>query len=336
MTEQAQDQNINDSYVDYYKGAVSDHFDGTHFFNPWNPMPKKGFLDILKWRLRGKRADWPDFVPIKQGTKPDTHSSAMKVTYIGHASFLVQVGGINILLDPVFSERASPFGFMGPKRVTNPAFPLESLPDIHAVFISHNHYDHMDMASLSWLANNKKPHFYTPLGNPRLIKLVTGKHPLSTLDWHDRVEIGAGVSLTLTPSQHWSRRSLSDTNRDLWGGCLLQNESQTLYFAGDTGFHHHLFEDFYKRYGAPDLALLPIGAYEPRWFMAYSHMNPEDALKAHHIIKAKKSIGYHFEVFQLTDEAFEAPRQKTLRLLQAYKIAEQDFLVPTIGQHAYA
>jgi len=335
MTEQSTSKNISETYDDYYKGAVSDHFDGTQFFNPWNPKPKKGLWDVLKWRMEGNRADWPDFVDIPEKPAPEPVSDALKVTYIGHASFLLQVKGKNILIDPVFSMRASPFGFAGPKRVTNPAFSMESLPDIHAVFVSHNHYDHMDLASLSWLASNKKPHFYTPLGNPRLIKLVAGDQPITAMDWHDRADLGDGVSLTLTPSQHWSRRSFSDTNRDLWGGCVVESGGHCVYFAGDTGFHSHVFEDIHKRHGAPDIALLPIGAYAPRWFMAYAHMNPEDAISAHKILKAKKSMGFHFEVFQLTDEGFDDPRKRTVQMLDIHKIADNQFLIPAIGDHLF-
>lgn len=332
MTEDPRTVNIDESYDDYYKGPKSDHFDGEKFFNPWNPRPKKGLWDVLKWRMEGGRAEWPDVVENIPKPAPEATSNALKVTYIGHASFLVQVSGKNILIDPVFSERASPFSAIGPKRVTKPPFTMELLPDIHAVFVSHNHYDHMDLSSLSWLAANRSPHFYTPLGNPRLIKPVIGQQPITALDWHESADLGNGVSLAVTPSQHWSRRGFNDTNRDLWGGCFVTSKGGSVYYTGDSGFHEKLFKDIHKRHGAPDIALLPIGAYEPRWFMAYSHMNPEEAVKIHKILQPRKSVGFHFEVFQLTDEAFDAPRKHTTEQMAKHGIKGNDFIIPITGE----
>ena len=331
MTEAPKTANIDDAYDDYYAGPKSDHFDGEKFFNPWNPRPKKGLLDVFKWRMTGERAEWPDFVETKGAIPAKPESQDIHVTYIGHASFLVQANGQNILIDPVFSDRASPFSAIGPKRVTKPAFTLDDLPDIHAVFVSHNHYDHMDLPSLAWLAGNGKPHFYTPLGNPRLIKPVAGDCAITALDWHDTAALGDNLSITLTPAQHWSRRGLNDINRDLWGGCFIKSASQSLFYMGDSGFHAGLFEDIQKKHGSPDIALLPIGAYEPRWFMAYSHMNPDEALAVHGILKPKKSMGFHFEAFQLTDEAFDAPRTHTQKSMVQKKIAAAEFHIPYPG-----
>ncbi len=324
--------NIDESYKAYYAGPVSDHFDGTEFYNPWGKRPKKGLWDVFKWRMQGTRSEWPESAENPPRPALIERSETLKVTYIGHASFLVQVDNINILVDPVFSERCSPFTGYGPKRVRPPFVPLEKLPKIDFVFVSHNHYDHLDLASLSWLARNHKPMILTPLGNTRIIQPCADGCTLLALDWHQAAKLGKDISLTLTPAQHWSRRGLNDTSRDLWGGFFLKTPNgQSLYYSGDSGFHKGMFEDIKKRHGAPDIALLPLGAYEPRWFMKYSHMNPEEAVETYQTLGAKQAMGFHFETFQLTDEPFEAPRTSTESLLKKNNIRGQDFIIPYPG-----
>ena len=324
--------NIDETYLDYYAGEKSDHFDGTRFFNPWNPNGKKGFLDLLKWKFNGNRAEWPEKVE-NAGRPPIVPSSEdLRVTYIGHATFLVQAGGMGLLIDPVFSDRASPFSAIGPKRVRKPFIGWSQLPKIDYVFISHNHYDHLDQPSIGWLARNHKPVFITPLGNTRLIKPCVEYCSMIALDWHQSTSIGNGMTLSLTPAQHWSRRGINDINRDLWGGLFLKTKTGTgLYYSADTGFDKGLFQSIRDRNGIPDLALLPIGAYEPRWFMKYSHMNPDDTLQAYKILGARAGMAFHHETFHLSDEAFDMPRRHTLAVLERYGIAEKDFLVPVPG-----
>jgi len=225
MTEEDRTVNIDDTYDNFYKGPVSDHFDGEKFFNPWNPRPKKGLREVLKWRMESERGEWPQTpIPLPATTPPPATSNDLRVTYIGHASFLVQIGGKNILIDPVFSDRASPFAFIGPKRIAPPALSLENLPKIDAVFVSHNHYDHMDLPSLAALSGAHSPHFYTPLGNPRLIRPVVGQSDITAMDWHDVADLGGDISITLVPAQHWSRRGMNDISKDLWGGCIIKSK----------------------------------------------------------------------------------------------------------------
>lgn len=327
---------IKESLKNYYAGPKSDHFDGQYFFNDWGQRAHKSMWDVLKWRLQGGRSVWPAWVQNPPRPAPEETSDALKVTYIGHATFLVQAGGVNLLVDPVFSNRASPFTKMGPKRVRAPFVPLEKLPKIDFVFVSHNHYDHMDLASLSWLATHHKPTLITPLGNARIMKPWVQDCGIISLDWHQQTDLGA-MSLYLTPSQHWSRRGYNDINRDLWGGFFLKTaKGESLYYCGDSGFFAELFDNIRTRHGAPDIALLPIGAYEPRWFMQYAHMNPEDAINAYHILGAHKGMGYHFETFQLTDEAFDAPRTAMENLLYKHDIKGQDFIIPYPGNHIMA
>ncbi len=324
---------IDESYLRYYTGPRSDHFNGETFFNAWNPLPKKGLWDVLKWRMQGGRAEWPEKVEMpERPALTDTHTEGFKVTYIGHATILVQSYGINLLIDPVFSERCSPFSAIGPKRVSPPFVSLVKLPKIDFVFVSHNHYDHLDQSSLSWLARNRKPLFITPLGNTRLIAPCGDGCRIAALDWHQSISLGDKLSLHLTPAQHWSRRGFNDINRDLWGGCFIKSDvGKSVFYSSDSGYDKTLFATIRQKYGAPDIALLPLGAYEPRWFMKYSHMNPAESVRLHQIIGAKKSMGFHFETFQLTDEAFDAPRKALAAALASAKIKSEDFLAPYPG-----
>ncbi len=323
--------NIDDYYKVYYKGPVSDHFDGKVFYNPWAVRPHKSFVDVLKWRIQGTRSQSPGWIENPPRPALTDRSDGMKVTYIGHATLLLQIDGVNILTDPVFSDRASPFANIGPKRIRAPFVSLDKLPKIDFIFVSHNHYDHMDLACLSWLARRDSPVIYTPLGNTRIIGPAAPHCTMLALDWHQSAKIGEDLELTLAPAQHWSRRGFQDICRDLWGGFFLKKKNgPSVYFAADTGFHAGLFEDIRKRHGAPDIALLPIGAYEPRWFMKYSHMNPEDTIEAYKILGAKRGMGFHFETFLLTDEAYDEPRRKTEALLAKENIGK-DFTIPYPG-----
>ena len=329
--------NIDDSYKDYYSGPNSDHYDGELFFNPWGQRPQKGFWDMMKWRFNGERAEWPERVENEPRPPVEATHDGLKVTYIGHATMLVQTMGVNLLIDPVFSERCSPFTSIGPKRARAPFVPLEKLPKIDFVFVSHNHYDHLDQASLSWLARNRKPVFITPLGNGRLIAPCDDGCSIISLDWHQGTPLSDNLSLHVTPSQHWSRRGWSDTNRDLWGGFFLRNaKGESLFYCGDSGFDEKLFKGIADKYGPPDIALLPIGAYEPRWFMKYSHMNPAEAVKIHEIMGAKKSMAFHFETFQLTDEAIDAPRKALAEALKTANRKGEEFLAPYPGDSMVA
>lgn len=330
--------NIDESYESYYNGPVSDHFDGERFFNPWNPRPKKGLWDVFKWRMQGGRAEWPETLDVPPRPALETNPGGMKVTYLGHATFLVQVRGKTGLIDPVFSERCSPFRSIGPKRVSPPFLPMEKLPKIDFVFVSHNHYDHLDLPSLSWLASHHQPAIFTPLGNARLIKPCTGSCAITSMDWHDTSALGDGLEITAVPAQHWSRRSFGDINRDLWAGCYIRDtiSGASVFYTGDSGFDRRLFEEIARRHGTPSIALVPIGAYEPRWFMRYSHMNPAEAVEVFRIMNARKGIGFHFETFQLTDEAIDAPRKTTLALLEKNGISAKDFLIPYPGDSVTA
>jgi len=284
------------------------------------------FWDILKWRFLEKRSVWPkEVVPSSNIVQSsyDEASDSLRVTYIGHATLLVQSHALNILTDPHFSKRASPIPWLGPKRVQPPGIPISSLPRIDIIFISHNHYDHLDITSLKQIWKLYHPLIVTPLGNEKIIRKAIPKANIKTLDWHEKTDLSPKISLQLLPSQHWSRRYLWDTNKSLWGAACIFTDRQTFLFVGDTGFDEQLFKDIKETIGRPlDIAALPIGSYDPRWVMSYAHMSPEEAWKAFKILEGKVLIPTHYDVFHLADEPFgEAlPRLKAAAMKESSRI----------------
>jgi L-ascorbate metabolism protein UlaG (beta-lactamase superfamily) len=283
----------------------TEHYDGIRFYNQDKSIQPKGLRDVIKWMMTSKWDKWPSKVDI-QPTKPKEKAEVgFSVTFIGHACFLIQTQGLNILTDPVYSLRTSPLSFSGPKRVHEPGIRFEDLPPIDVVFISHNHYDHMDSVTVKKLSEKFSPLFVTPLGNKSYLENF-GAKSIVELDWWEFHEIKKDFKITLTPAQHWSNRSQMDKNKSLWGGCMIKSKTHSLFFAGDTGYGRH-FKETAEKLGHVDIALLPIGAYEPRWFMKDIHMNPEDAVLAHMDLHAKQSIAMHFGMFQLTNEGIDVP-----------------------------
>jgi len=286
-----------------YKGPPSDHFDGKEFFN-LEPTDMKGLGDVLKWQLNREQGEWPDDIQPTVVTVPEVSVQNARITFINHASLLIQVGEVNVLTDPIWSERASPFSFAGPARKREPGIAFQDLPPIHAVLISHNHYDHLDISTLIRLRDRHDPVFIVPLGVDLLLK-ENDIHRTQALDWFDRTAI-LNATVHSVPAKHFSGRGLGDTNQTLWAGYVIESGGKTIYFAGDTGYG-----EFYKlikdRFEEIDLALLPIGAYKPIWFMQPIHMSPEEAVQAHLDLGAKKSIGMHFGTFPMADDGQQEP-----------------------------
>ena len=254
--------------------------------------------------LLERRTPWPERVDEpSQRPAPLDHSAAV-VTFIGHATLLIQTPAGNILSDPMYSQRAGPFNVMGPRRVRQPAVRFEDLPPVSIVLLSHNHYDHCDVRTLGMLAERFDPLVVTPLGNSALVR-ASGIHRVEELDWWQEAKTSA-LPITLTPARHFSARGPFDKNRALWGGFTLTTGGKRIYFAGDSAYGS-FFRDIRDRLGPIDLALLPIGAYEPRWFMHVVHMNPAEAVQAHLDLGAPESIGIHFGTFQLTTEGIDDP-----------------------------
>lgn len=314
-----------------YQGPPSDHFNGERFFQPGIEMDKSLF-QLLRWRLLEEREDWPEAVPNTAVPElPDAvKAGELVVTFINHATLLIQLPGLNILTDPVWSERVSPVSWAGPKRVRPPGLPFEKLPRIHAVLVSHNHYDHLDVPTLQRLAREHQPSIFVPLGDKAWLEEegVTG---VQEMDWGQSIPLAPSVQAFFTSSQHWSARGLFDRNLSLWGSWLLQFGEHRLYFAGDTGYGPH-FQKIKKDYGKVWLALLPIGAYEPRWFMKEAHINPAEAVAAHHDLGAEKSLGMHYGCWQLTDEGIDQPIKDLQQALRDAKMPEGSFEPAVVGK----
>lgn len=312
--------------------APSAHWDGEHFHNPSRRIKHDAWA-ALRWLRTRQPALWPRWVDsAPSAVKPATCHSAdlndWRVTYVNHATVLLQIGPWNLLTDPVWSDRVSPVTFAGPQRVRSVGIALDDLPPIHAVLLSHDHYDHLDIRTLMWLEARDQPLVVTGLGVDAVLK-SHGISSVAALDWWQSVSLGP-LELVFLPAQHFSGRGVRDRNRTLWGSLLVRSSAGDAYFAGDTGYGAH-FGEIYARFGAPRIAMLPIGAYAPRWFMAPVHMDPADAVRAHQDLQASYSLGIHFNTFQLTDEAIDAPVQGLSDELAKQGIASEYFGVLTEG-----
>ncbi|WP_445191929.1 MBL fold metallo-hydrolase [Sphingomonas sp. Tas61C01] len=279
----------------YYQGPPSDHFDGTRFFNPGQQPVDRGLGDMLRWKLGGAAAArWPASVPVVQA-RPDARVDGLRVTMVGHATLLIQVAGVNILTDPVWSVRASPFASVGPKRVTAPGIAFDDLPPIDIVLLSHCHYDHLDVATLRRLQAAHAPLMAMPLGNDTIVRAAVPDARCVVGDWWDRLPLSPEIATTLTPAYHWGNRWPTDVRMALWSGHHLSTPAGTLWFVGDTGYEDgRIFAEIAARLPKPDIALIPIGAYEPRWFMAPQHVNPAEAVRILDTVGATRALGIHW------------------------------------------
>ncbi len=307
--------------------ARGDHFDGRRFYNPTHANGQP--VSAVPRMLVEKRTPWPASIPVETRRPPRLDGAAAIVTFIGHSTLLIQTQFGNILTDPVYSERASPLTFAGPRRVRTPAVLFGDLPPVAMVLLSHNHYDHCDLRTLRAIEDRWHPIAVTPLGNGRLLK-AAGVRRIQELDWWQDAA-SPPLSVMLTPAQHFSARTPFDRNRALWGSFVIRVGERRIFFAGDTGYAPH-FRQIRERAGAPDLALLPIGAYEPRWFMKDIHMNPAEAVRAHLDLGAALSVGMHFGTFQLTIEGINEPVIALAKALGTHEIAPDRFRAPDFGE----
>src|SRR5580704_13159755 len=319
-----------------YAGPVSDHFDGERFFDP-DGMPPKSLTEVLRWQFgrNRQRHAWPEWAPSPYADTPPARVAGEKVrlSFVGHASWLIQTAGLNILVDPLWSMRASPFSFAGPKRHNDPGIAFDRLPEIDVVLVSHGHYDHLDIPTLSMLAAKFSPRVITPLGNDVTMRGADSAIRAEGFDWHDRVELGNAVAVTLVPTRHWSARGLFDRNKTLWASFVMETPAGKIYIVCDSGYGDgEHFRRIAEAHGPLRLAILPIGAYEPRWFMKDQHMNPSDAVKALADCGAAQALAHHHGTFQLTDEAIDAPAMALGEALDAAKVPREKFAVLKPGQ----
>jgi L-ascorbate metabolism protein UlaG (beta-lactamase superfamily) len=311
---------------------LSDHFDGRHFIN-LDGRRRQGFAQFLRWRLTGKKGRWPTWVENdhQDAPLPAVSPGQLGTTFINHATFLLRTPNLAILTDPIWSDRASPVSYAGPRRIRKPGLAFTHLPKIDVVLISHNHYDHMDLPTLRRLQERDQPAIVIGLGNAAYLKRK-GIPGAIELDWWRSWRLDERLNITFTPARHFSARSLFDRDRTLWGGFWIDTAgAPSVYFAGDTAMGVH-FDFIRQRLGSPDLALLPIGAYEPRWFMSEVHMNPAEAVEAHRLLGARQSLAMHYGTFQMSDEPFDGPLKELAVAKQRAGISDADFGIPQVGE----
>ena len=313
-----------------YRGPVSDHFDGKKFSNPGN-VKAGGFKDLIRWMRHREKGEWKEIRDAAYGPAPADRvdGDSVVVTFVNHSTFLIQTRGLNILTDPVWSERASPVPFAGPKRMRPPGVRFEDLPEIDIILLTHNHYDHLDIETMKKLAVQFHPEIYTPLGVGKFLER-RGIGNITEMDWWDEAEIATGLTVICTPAQHFSGRGMFDRDRTLWSGFALMTGKGSIYYSGDTGIGE-FFAEIAERISPVRLSFLPIGAYKPQWFMSAIHTSPADAVKIHQIIKSPKSIGMHFGTFPLADDGMEDPGKDLKVALELEGIPDGEFIVPKEG-----
>ncbi|HKO69604.1 MAG TPA: MBL fold metallo-hydrolase [Bradyrhizobium sp.] len=319
-----------------FSRPISDHFDGRQFFDP-DGAPPKSLRQVLRWQFSRdrRRQAWPKWAPSPHADTPPARveGGRVRLSFVGHASWLIQTSGLNMLIDPIWSERASPIRWAGPKRRNDPGIAFDALPPIDAVLVSHGHYDHLDVATLSRLAARFSPRVITPLGNDISMRKADRAIRAETFDWHERIELSSSVALTLVPTRHWTARGLFDRNRALWASFVLETPAGKIYIVCDSGYGDGKhFRRVAQTHGPLRLAILPIGAYEPRWFMRDQHMNPADAVMALGDCGAEQALAHHHGTFQLTDEAIDAPVSALHAALDEAKIPRERFVALKPGQ----
>ena len=306
------------------------HFDGKRFYNPDAPQAR-GFLDVFRWKLTSRPEHSPSFISdVEQSVPPCRVEDGLRITLINHSTVLLQQRGLNILTDPIWSERPSPLGWIGPRRRRKPGVSWENLPPIEIVLISHNHYDHLDLPTLRRLAERGGSTFIVPAGVAGLLR-AENIGPVHELDWGEAFSLPRQLpdcTVHSVPALHFSARGIHDRNLTLWCGYVIECQGRLLYFAGDTAFGSH-FAAIREKFGSPQLALLPIGAYQPRWFMSPVHMGPDEAVRAHQILGAQTSIAIHHGTFQLADDGIDTPKEQLIACAK-----DEPFLVLENGQFA--
>ena len=313
---------------------VSNHYDGSHFFNPKDGQLGKNFWDVLVWKWTSKAKPWPEAIiednvkPMLSALKPGDAPCAI---FINHSTVLLQWPGVNILTDPALMQGIGPLSYPWIKRHRLPGLSLSDLPKIDYILLSHNHYDHLDRPSLDTLIARDHPKILAPLGVSTYLSSL-GVTLTTELDWWQSFNAPKqDLKITLVPAHHWSKRTPYDSNKSLWAGFMIEKDQKTVFFAGDTGYSPH-FLDIHSRFPKIDLALLPIGSYEPQYFMGQAHLSPEEAVRAARELDALQSMGIHFGTFKLSDEAIDAPPKDLKAALQAQGWKKPFLALPNGGE----
>jgi N-acyl-phosphatidylethanolamine-hydrolysing phospholipase D len=321
----------------------SHHAPGGGFRNPWPDSEPRGWWDVLRWTLERRRQPPAASPPRGSMTStaplvayPRAGAAEHTATWIGHSTILLQMGGLNVLTDPVFSQRAFPVQWIGPRRVMDPALALEALPPLDVVLLSHNHYDHLDKAAVKRLARaHPDVSWVVPLGLGAYVRAWGVRH-IVELDWWQQVDV-KGLRVTGTPARHFSARRLGDRCKTLWCGYAIETDEARAYFAGDTAYHPE-FGEIAARCGAFDFVMMPVGAYDPRWFMNVVHVDPEEAVQAYvdltSIVVAPLPLmlAIHWGTFRLTDEPMDEPPRRVTAAWRHRGLSESRLWVPAFGE----
>ena len=328
---------------------VSDHFDGHVFFNPGFPQPSLSlpgnpsnrgvFWYAWRWLFNNDRPEWPEIKNFLPGPPPTARvpPGALRITPVGHSTFLIQMDGFNILTDPMWSKRCSPVSWAGPKRHKPPGIRFEDLPPIDVVLVSHNHYDHLDLRTLKRLADKGTPQAVVPLGNLEIVR-ETGIPTVDEIDWWQSISLSPKVKITLVPARHFSARTPWDHNKTLWGGFVISGPSGNVFFSGDTGYGPH-FQEIARRFSPIRVAMLPISPFRPQQSKApfppqfsMFHMGPREAVRAHIDLNAGLSLAAHFQVFQLGWDGFDDAVHELASALKERNLKPDAFIAPAPGK----
>lgn len=312
-----------------YTGPKSDHFDGKRFQNPGGVMTNS-FKDVLRYMTSKERGVWNQVKQLKQTIPPqNVHAPEIRITFVNHSTFLIQLDKFNILTDPIWSKRCSPFQWAGPKRYHEPGIALSDLPKIDLVLLTHNHYDHLDITTLKQLQKEHDPVIITPLGVDQYLakKGISSSH---VLDWYDSAKVKE-AEILCTPAQHFSSRGLFDRDRTLWCGYGIKMQGEWIWFAGDSGYGP-FFKDLSKHLQPLRTSIIPIGAFKPRWFMRPIHLSPDEALQVHEDICSPYSIACHFGTFPLAKDGMDEPANELIKQLNELDQQGIKFQIPTPGK----
>lgn len=315
-----------------YRGPVSDHFDGKYFHNPGGRDIASGISGLLKWQLNRDAAPWTEVHELATASveRERVGEGELVVSYVNHATFLIQMDGINILTDPVWSKRISPVQWAGPKRMRPPGIRMEDLPPIDVILLSHNHWDHLDIPAMKLLVQTHAPLVVTPLGVKQFVDKECGSNAVE-LDWWKEADLPGNLQVQALPAQHFSGRGMYDRNRTLWCGYCIKSKAGNVYFVGDTGYGD-FFTEIGERCAPIRLALIPIGAYRPQWFMSVVHCSPQEALQIHRDCGAQQSLAMHWGTFALADDGMDEAAHTLRATLREEGIAAKDFQVLMNGE----